>query len=71
MQILHLHENQSDECPETFTRHYVGHWLPNWIFNRIMDYLEWKADCWGDENYPRYVTVLRFYTDYANNNTFQ
>ena len=62
MKDFHFRENQSDEYPETFTEHHVGYWFPNWIFNRIMDYLEWKTDCWGDENYPRYAATVRFLT---------
>ena len=42
------------ECPESFNAQYIYQLIPDWFIKGIMEYLEWKTDCWGDDSYPRY-----------------
>ena len=42
------------ECPESFNAQYIYQLIPDWFIKGIMEYLEWKPDCWGDDSYPRY-----------------
>ena len=44
---------RSGECPESFNAQYVYQLIPDWFIKGIMEYLEWKTDCWGDDSHPR------------------